>query len=360
VPRSSPPPPPAPVNPADRLGLTVFLALVAHAVVILGVTFVAEKPDRPRSESIDVVLVQQRSEEAPEDARHIAQAHQDGGGDHDEPARPTVPLPPSFLAARAEVVASAPPIPPATVPELAPPRLAQARPAPPAPEPPAPPPRPLLAQHQQPSRLKAASRPVSQTRSSRNPPTRPVPDLEARAAHAPTETVAPRREPDAPSPEEPTASQPDTPPISAAALVNRSLAMASLSAEIDQRLREYAERPRRKWVTARTREHVYASYMEAWRAKVERVGNLNYPDEARRERLSGNLLLDVALNADGSINEIVLRRSSGQRVLDDAAIRIVELAAPFARFPDAIAKETDILHIERTWVFLQGSRFASN
>ena len=92
--------------------------------------------------------------------------------------------------------------------------------------------------------------------------------------------------------------------------------------------------------------------MEAWHAKVEKIGNLNYPDEARRKKLSGSLMLDVALNPDGTINEIVLRRSSGHRVLDDAAIRIVRLAAPFARFPDDIREETDILHIERTWQFL--------
>jgi protein TonB len=92
--------------------------------------------------------------------------------------------------------------------------------------------------------------------------------------------------------------------------------------------------------------------MEAWRAKVERVGNLNYPEAARRKKLSGNLILDVALNNDGSINQITVRRSSGHKVLDDAAIRIVELASPYSPFPDHIREETDILHITRTWQFL--------
>ena len=96
--------------------------------------------------------------------------------------------------------------------------------------------------------------------------------------------------------------------------------------------------------------------MEAWRAKVERVGNLNYPDEARRRRLSGDLLLDVALRPDGSIHRILLRRSSGHTVLDDAALRIVKLAAPFAPFPKDIREETDILHVERTWQFLTSNR----
>jgi protein TonB len=135
--------------------------------------------------------------------------------------------------------------------------------------------------------------------------------------------------------------------------------MASLSAEIDRRLQAYAKRPKRKWIMARTKEHNYAAYMEAWRQKVERVGNLNYPDEARRANLSGNLLLDVALRPDGSIDEIILRRSSGKKVLDDAAIRIVKLAAPFPRFPKRISQETDILHVQRTWQFQSGNRFSS-
>ncbi|MEJ2760202.1 MAG: energy transducer TonB [Gammaproteobacteria bacterium] len=97
--------------------------------------------------------------------------------------------------------------------------------------------------------------------------------------------------------------------------------------------------------------------MEAWRAKVERVGNLNYPQEAQRQGLSGSLILDVALNPDGSVKKIIVRRSSGYKVLDDAAIRIVKLASPFAPFPDDIRKETDILHITRTWQFLANSSF---
>jgi protein TonB len=97
--------------------------------------------------------------------------------------------------------------------------------------------------------------------------------------------------------------------------------------------------------------------MEAWRAKVERVGNLNYPDDARKRQLSGSLILDVALNPDGSVNQITVRQSSGHKILDDAADRIVRLAAPFAPFPDDIRAETDILHITRTWQFLHNRGF---
>ncbi len=118
-----------------------------------------------------------------------------------------------------------------------------------------------------------------------------------------------------------------------------------------------AKRPRRKFISASTKEYNYAAYMEAWRSKVERVGNLNYPQQARRQKLSGNLVLDVALRPDGSIDEITIRRSSGEKLLDDAAIRIVELSAPFSPFPQHIKDETDILHIMRTWQFLNNKGF---
>ena len=97
--------------------------------------------------------------------------------------------------------------------------------------------------------------------------------------------------------------------------------------------------------------------MDAWRRKVEMVGNLNYPQEAKKLNLSGSLILDVALNKDGTINEITLRKSSGKKLLDDAAIRIVELAAPFAPFPMNIENQVDILHILRTWQFINNKSF---
>ena len=99
--------------------------------------------------------------------------------------------------------------------------------------------------------------------------------------------------------------------------------------------------------------------MDAWRRRVELVGNLNYPEEAQHRALSGDLLLEVALNPDGTVAEIALRRTSGEPVLDAAAIRIVELAAPYAPFPEEIADKVDVLHIERTWIFHSGRRFSS-
>jgi len=96
---------------------------------------------------------------------------------------------------------------------------------------------------------------------------------------------------------------------------------------------------------------LYSSYMDAWRAKVERVGNLNYPEMAKRQNIAGSLVLDVAINPDGTVNAIQVLRTSGHKILDDAAVRIVELAAPYAPLPPDMRADTDILHITRTWKF---------
>lgn len=111
------------------------------------------------------------------------------------------------------------------------------------------------------------------------------------------------------------------------------------------------KRPRRKFITANTREHLYASYMRAWVAKVERVGNMNYPEQARQRNLEGSLVLSVDVLADGSIERVQVLRSSGYDLLDEAAVRIVRLAAPYAELPPDVREETDILTITRTWQF---------
>jgi protein TonB len=144
-------------------------------------------------------------------------------------------------------------------------------------------------------------------------------------------------------------------PVSATTLVNRSLEMLSLNQQINQTLQAYSKTPKSKFISARTKAYKYASYMRDWVAKVERVGELNYPDEARRRKLSGKLIVQVAIYPDGSVREITIRQPSGHKLLDDAAVRIVKLAAPFAPFPDDIRQETDVLYITRTWVFTSGN-----
>ncbi len=336
---------PPSVETSDRLGFTLFIAIVAHAIVVLGVTFAPHERARELVSTLDIILVQHRSDEAPEDVDYLAQANQDGGGDSEAAERPATPLKAPFVGPIPDIAMASPP---AQVreevrsTELEPVETKSAAAEDVAPRAP---PIPVLTQDKVETPEQAVAKPSVE----------PAPTPDTRIV-----TEAERKPEPEPEPQARTEMPPQTTKtVSAAALINRSRALASLSAEIDRRLQAYAKRPKRKWITARTKEHKYAAYMEAWRQKVERVGNLNYPDEARRMNLSGNLLLDVALRPDGSVEEIILRRSSGKKVLDDAAIRIVELAAPFARFPKSIAEETDILHVERTWQFLSGNRFSS-
>lgn len=146
------------------------------------------------------------------------------------------------------------------------------------------------------------------------------------------------------------------PDLEARDLVEKSLEIARLEAQIRRDLVAYQERPKRKFIGARAQEYRFAQYVDNWRQKVERVGNLNYPSEARERKLYGRLLLTVAIKADGEVESVEIERSSGHKVLDQAAIRIVRLAAPFERFPDNIRRDTDILHITRTWTFTRGDQ----
>jgi protein TonB len=145
-------------------------------------------------------------------------------------------------------------------------------------------------------------------------------------------------------------------------LVQRSLEIARLEARIPVKYDEaYQHRLKRKFIGARTQEFRFARYAEDWRLKVERIGNLNYPEAARREGLYGKLQLTVGIKSDGSLESIEINRSSGRKVLDEAAIRIVNLAGQngFAPFPPDISRDTDILHITRTWVFTRSDELAS-
>jgi len=152
--------------------------------------------------------------------------------------------------------------------------------------------------------------------------------------------------------------QPDTEAPSAALLMRQSMDMASLQPQVSREQQLDSKLPRRKVISANTKEYEFASYMSAWVAKVERVGNLNYPLELREKKLHGNLVLSVGIYPDGSIENIEVKRSSGIDAVDQAAVDIVTLAAPYAPLPDNIRDKVDILHITRTWRF--GSRFGSD
>jgi protein TonB len=138
-------------------------------------------------------------------------------------------------------------------------------------------------------------------------------------------------------------------------LATAALNLARLEGQIARNVEEYNKRPRKKFIGARVEEYRFAQYVEDWRQKVERIGNLNYPDAARG-RLYGNLVLTVVIRSDGSLDKVELSRSSGQKVLDNAARRIVEMAAPYAPFPDSIRRDTDVVEITRTWSFTTSDR----
>ncbi len=135
---------------------------------------------------------------------------------------------------------------------------------------------------------------------------------------------------------------------------------ARLAAEISNIIEEQASIEKTKYLNSSTKEFTPAKYMREWINRVERVGNLNYPDQARRKKLSGTLILDVVINSEGELVKTDLRQSSGHQILDDAAKRIVKLAAPFSAFPDKLRKEADVIHITRSWEFLNNSRIQTH
>jgi protein TonB len=274
---------------ADLFGATLLFSLLLHGVVILGITFDAEKP-QPSVPTLDVTLVDVANQEQPDKADFLAQASNSGGGDQDKAARPSEPVSGPLPTPNQGVTAE--------------PKEAQA----PAPT------------ERTPAQLLTTSGEtgfaVDTTKEQVEQKERPVP-----------------------------VSDED---------VQRKLEMAKLSAEVREQSQAYAKRPKKKFISSNTREYVYAAYMKGWVGRVERVGNLNYPDEARRQGVYGELVLTVGLNRDGTIKSMDVIKSSGHKLLDDAAQRIVRLAAPFPSLPPDKTR-VDELYITRTWQFLPGN-----
>jgi len=142
-------------------------------------------------------------------------------------------------------------------------------------------------------------------------------------------------------------------------IMNKSLEIARLEAQISKDWDTYQKRPRRQFLGARTREYRFSRYIEDWRVKIERIGTVNYPAAARDQKIYGSLQLTVSIRPDGAVDNVEINRSSGQKVLDDAAVRIVHLGSPYAAFPPDIAKDTDILSITRTWNFTRSDQLAT-
>jgi periplasmic protein TonB len=278
---------PAHVSTADRFGVTMMFSLIAHAIVILGITFSFAEPS-PRLPSLDVILIQSANAQKPGKADFLAQANNQGGGEHDATKRPSQPV-------SSDV--------PKPTPGIAP--------------------RPLEAGAPRPS------------------PRSPAELITQRQSDFAV-TTSPE------TPDNPALSQP-----TARELIEKNVEMTRLAQEIRRDSEAYAKRPKRKYISANTKEYEYASYMAAWVARIERIGNLNYPDDARRLQLHGEVVLTVTLNRNGTIKHMDIIQSSQRKVLDDAALRIVQLSAPFPPIPRT-REDIDELYITRTWQFLPG------
>ncbi len=313
----------------DRLALTVVVAIVLHAMVVLGVSFAPEPHAPSRFESMEVILVAERSQQAVKDAKLLAQANLVGGGDTPDDVRPSAPVK-APLPAPIAVIANTPP------------PMARTQASPPI-EQPAP-------AHNRDGRAAFKERLTRVAERGELP-------LAALSRTRPTH-VRPDAPPELQPEPQPQQDQQTLPP-GAQQLVH-SFALANLAAELQEKLESHAKQPRRKYISAATKEYRYAAYMEGFRAKVERVGNLNYPEEARRRQIYGEVMLDVALNRAGNVVAVNVRRSSGKTVLDDAAIRIVGLAAPYDPLPVEIRKEVDELHITRIWKFDKRGEIAAS
>src|SRR5687767_3821684 len=250
------------------LGAALGLSIALHAG-LMAVHFKFPEGARLKSsQPLEVVLVNAKTRERPAQSDVLAQANLDRGGNVDEPRRARTPLP------------------------VTEPRAAG---------------KDLMDAQRRVRELEAQQRELLAT--ARESP-----------ARMPVET--PRQE----KAEEP------APRLSGRDLADLSLAAMRLEAQIDRQLDAYQKRPRKKHIGARTVEYRFAQYEEDWRMKVERVGTLNYPPEARG-KLYGNLQLTVTIKWDGSVVGMELDRSSGLKVLDAAAFKIVKMASPYAAFP---------------------------
>ncbi|WP_444995641.1 energy transducer TonB [Aliikangiella sp. IMCC44359] len=137
----------------------------------------------------------------------------------------------------------------------------------------------------------------------------------------------------------------------AASLIDKSYRLTGLIANLDNRNINQAKKARKRPISASIHRSSDALYLDSWRRKIERVGNQNYPTQAKVDKVFGNLTLKVSINRDGTVHDIKIMKSSGSKILDDSALRIVRLAAPFKPLTKEMSKDTDILEIIRVWQF---------
>ena len=280
----------------ERFRFMIFLSACAHALLVLGVGF-TYLTDANNEATIEVTLAQYRSQIQPDDADFIAQENQTGSGSQHEATVPSSP----FLS------------------DLNDADINEVRPAPEA---------QVLNE------------------------TPEQPNLTALTSINAEQVIAQQR--NAPEQEEKQAlsEQSNSEEI--------SLAIASLQAQLDLQQQAFARQPRKYTLSsASARKSHEASYLDSWRRRVEAVGNINYPVQARQQQVYGNVRMLIALNASGQISETRIIQSSGESLLDQAAVDIVNLAAPFEPFPEELKAEADILEIVRTFRFHEGNTLSS-
>lgn len=280
---------------ADRLSSTLFLAALAHGVVILGVTFATDpldESDELPALNVTLLVDTQAVDRPDRDTELLASRDATGGGRPDDSFRPTTTL--------------------------------------------------------------AADHPLSQ----QGDPTGADPfDGTTREAAPETDRLVTRSATDRRIEAVPEATEtPAALPMKAAQLIQQE-APPTLAAEIDDEAHSQDSETESDLASPSAREAALAEYLVGWRRRVERVGTANFPPEFLSARADqARPVLEVAIDAEGAVEEIVVRRSSGDAALDTAALKILRMAAPFEALPPQILAEYDVLRFAYEWDFSTGPR----
>lgn len=290
----------AQVSAGERLLTTLFFAVLLHGIVILGVTFSGEETPPARDNTLEITLVNSNVATPSDDPDYLADISQQGSGNTRENVRP---------------------------------QAAMSSPA-------------LAALDGAPDASGIENR-LDSSDGSENPDALHAPSQQAVA----DKQVVTRAESDIAAPTQARSPAARSERVLVARLMTPGNELTEPVNDANSQALARGEEVREKVIAVNTRESVYARYLDAWRRQVERVGNANYPDEARRRGVEGDLMLEVALNSDGTIRELSVRRASPHPLLDDAAMRILRLAAPFPPFSDAMLAETDVLRFAWIWRF---------
>ena len=313
----------------DRLIFTLLFSVIIHLVIVLGVSFQATSPltNSPQI-SLDITLVKQQTEEAPEQADFLAQVNNEGGGESEQ--KSPEPSPESSVTPKEEASSVSPP--------------ANSKP---------------VAKQTTPPQLEIPTKEVNEP----IPTKKPAAKIEVEPQTSPSKAIVQKKatrivtqalEQAEERQNEVIEESAEPPKLNPRQLIlPNQYEISQLEKKFDAAARALSKRPKKRQISAATKEYSAAAYMKSWEMKVERIGNFNYPQEAKRQGINGALMLTVDINPDGSVpaDGIVVSRSSGHKILDDAAVRIVRLGAPYATIPENVLQGNDMLTIIRTWKF---------